>query len=60
MGSFLTAPVAGNDHCIGPNTEIERYYLDYGTLLDTLQGRKWVLLPHVVRAIDGGRKGESF
>ncbi|MHC4156165.1 MAG: hypothetical protein ACYST6_14780, partial [Planctomycetota bacterium] len=46
MGAFPTAPVPGNDHCIGPDAEIEKHYLDYGPLLDTLQGRKWVLLPH--------------
>jgi hypothetical protein len=60
MGAFLTAPVPGNDHCIGPDAEIERHYLDYGPLLDTLQGRKWVLLPHVVKAIDGGVKVNLF
>jgi hypothetical protein len=60
MGAFPTAPVPGNDHCIGPDAEIEKHYLDYGPLLDTLQGRKWVLLPHVVRAIDGGVKVNLF
>jgi hypothetical protein len=60
MGAFPTAPVPGNDHCIGPDAEIEKHYLDYGPLLDTLQGRKWVLLPHVVKAIDEGVKVNLF
>ena len=60
MGAFLTAPVPGNDHCIGPDAEIEKHYLDYGSLLDTLRGRKWVLLPHVVRAVDEGVKVNLF
>jgi len=60
MGAFPTAPVAGNDHCIGPDAEIEKHYLDYGPLLDTLQGRKWVLLAHVVKGVDGGVKANLF
>jgi hypothetical protein len=48
LGAFLTAPLPGNDHAILPNAEIERHYLDYGPLLDTLRGKRWLLLPHVV------------
>jgi hypothetical protein len=52
--------VPGNDHCIGPDPEIEKHYLDYGPLLDTLRGRRWVLLPHVVKAVDDGVKVNLF
>ena len=48
MGAFPSAPFPGNDHCIGPNPQVERYYLDYGPMFTRLHGRKWVLLPHVV------------
>jgi hypothetical protein len=49
MGAFLTAPVPGNDHCMLPDAKRERYYFDYGPLFDELRGKRWVLLPHVVR-----------
>jgi hypothetical protein len=52
LGAFLTAPLPGNDHSLRPDTEIERHYLDYGPLLDTLRGKRWLLLPHAVR-VDG-------
>ncbi|MBN2581354.1 MAG: chitobiase/beta-hexosaminidase C-terminal domain-containing protein [Pirellulales bacterium] len=49
MGAYLTAPVPGNDHAIRPHPESDQAYLDYGPLLDALRGKRWVLLPHVVR-----------
>ena len=54
LGAFLTVPLPGNDHTLLPDTEIERYYLDYGPLLDALRGKRWLLLPHVVR-VEGER-----
>ncbi|MCC6127192.1 MAG: NPCBM/NEW2 domain-containing protein [Pirellulales bacterium] len=49
MGAYLTAPVPGNDHCMLPDPTRERFYLDYGPLFDALRGKRWVLLPHVIR-----------
>ena len=49
LGAFLTVPLPGNDHTLLPDPEIERYYLDYGPLLDALRGKRWLLLPHVIR-----------
>ena len=49
MGAFLTVPLPGNDHTLLPDPEIEQHYLDYGPLLDALRGKRWLLLPHVVR-----------
>jgi hypothetical protein len=49
MGAFLTAPVPGNDHCMLPDPQREQYYFDYGPLFDALRGKRWLLLPHVVR-----------
>lgn len=60
MGAFLTAPVPGNDHTILPDAEIEKHYLAYGPLLNAMQGRKWLLLPHVVKAMDKGVKVNLF
>jgi len=60
IGAFPTAPVPGNDHCIGPDPDIEKHYIDYAPLLDTLRGRKWVLLPHVVKAVDGDVRVNLF
>jgi hypothetical protein len=49
MGAFLTAPVPGNDHCMLPDAKREQFYCDYGPLFDELRGKRWLLLPHVVR-----------
>jgi hypothetical protein len=49
LGAYLTAPVPGNDHTILPDPKRDQYYLDYGPLFDALRGKRWLLLPHVVR-----------
>ncbi|MCC7475652.1 MAG: chitobiase/beta-hexosaminidase C-terminal domain-containing protein [Pirellulales bacterium] len=54
LGAFLTAPVPGNDHTILPNAKRDKFYCDYGPLLDTLRGKRWALLPHAVR-VEGSK-----
>ena len=49
LGAFLTAPVPGNDHTVLPDAKLDQLFFDYGPLLDALRGKRWVLLPHVVR-----------
>jgi len=58
MGVFPTAPVPGNDHTINPSPFADKWYLDYGPLFDQLRGRKWVLVPGVIRA--AGTKANVF
>ena len=48
LGCFPTAPYPWNNHCINPEKEADQLYLDYGPLLNTLRGKKWVLAPHCV------------
>ena len=43
MGAFVTVPFPGNDHTITPDAAIEKYYLDYGMLLNALKGREWLV-----------------
>jgi hypothetical protein len=47
LGAFPTAPYPLNNHCIQPSEERDQWFKDYGALLELLQGRKWVLEPHV-------------
>ncbi len=42
LGVYPTAPYPGNNHCIEPNTPADKYYLDYGPLLDAIRGKQWV------------------
>lgn len=49
MGVYPTAPFPGNDHTITPSPMAEKWYLDYGPLLDVMRGKKWVLEPHVLQ-----------
>jgi hypothetical protein len=54
LGAFLTAPVPGNDHTVEPDAKLDQLFFDYGPLMDTLRGKRWVLLPHVV-SVERGR-----
>jgi hypothetical protein len=58
LGVFPTAPLPGNDHAINPS-EADRWFLDYGPLLDLMRGKKWVLEPHVIEA-DGNARVNLF
>ena len=48
LAAFPTAPFPGNNHTVGPDPKLERWYLDYGPLLNAIRGKRWVLLPHVI------------
>ncbi len=60
LGVFPTAPFPGNDHSLRPGEWVDRQYLDYGPLLQTLRGKKWVLAPHCVDVPDGSAKVNLF
>jgi predicted GH43/DUF377 family glycosyl hydrolase len=60
MGAFPTAPFPGNDHSLRPSEWVDKQYLDYGPLLQTLRGKKWVLAPHCVSVIGGAAKANLF
>ncbi|MDR1557946.1 MAG: hypothetical protein LBS88_13100 [Tannerellaceae bacterium] len=60
LGAFLTVPYPGNDHTILPNPETEKYYIDYGTMLKALKGKKWVLKPDVLKINKGEAKANIF
>ncbi|MDP4249230.1 MAG: hypothetical protein Q8918_03865 [Bacteroidota bacterium] len=48
MGVFPMCPYPANDHSIRPDSAVDNYYVEYAPLLRLLQGRTWVLKPHVV------------
>ena len=60
MGVYPTAPFPTNDHCINPNPAADKYYLDYGPLLDAMRGKTWVLQPHCVQVVDAKAKANLF
>ena len=60
MGVFPTVPLSGNDHTIAPDEWAEKYYLDYGPLLDTMRGKHWVLQAHVVAVENKAAKANLF
>ncbi len=53
LGCYLTAPVPGNDHTILPDPVRDRFYYDYGPLLDAMRGKRWVLRPHAIEVVGG-------
>ena len=60
MGAFPMVPYPENDHSILPDEWAERFFMDYGPLLDELRGRKWVLEPHVIAVEHGAAKANIF
>jgi hypothetical protein len=60
LGVYPTAPYPFNHHCINPEPKADRFYLDYGPLLDALRGRKWVLTARCVEASTPGVKVNLF
>ena len=60
MGVFPTIPFPANDHTINPGAWAEKYYLDYGPMLDLLRGRKWVLTANPAEVFGGDAKANIF
>ena len=60
MGAFPMVPYPENDHSILPDEWAERFYMDYGPLMDELRGRKWVLTPHVIEVEHSAAKANIF
>jgi len=60
LGAYPTAPYPGDNHCIQPGTPADKYYLDYGPLLDAIRGKRWVLRPHVVEVVGNTAKANLF
>ena len=60
LGVFPTAPLPENDHTINPSAWAERFYLDYGPLMDVLRGKRWVLAAHCTEALTPGVKVNLF
>ena len=60
LGIYPTAPYPWNNHCMNPEPSAEQEFLDYGPLLDSLRGKKWVLAPHCVEVAGGAAKANLF
>jgi hypothetical protein len=60
LGVFPTAPLPQNDHTIGAGTWADRWYLDYGPLMDALRGKQWVLAPRCAEVATPGVKVNLF
>ncbi len=60
LGVFPTAPLPHNDHTICAGTWADRWYLDYGPLMDAMTGKRWVLRAHCVEAVRSDAKVNLF
>jgi hypothetical protein len=60
LGVYPTAPYPWNNHCINPDPSADKFYLDYGPLLDAMRGKKWVLTPHCIKTTTPGVKVNLF
>ncbi|GHT38613.1 hypothetical protein AGMMS49965_02530 [Bacteroidia bacterium] len=59
LGVYPTAPLDGNDHTIRPNAIADKYFTDYGPLMDAMRGKQWVLQPHCIE-VKGDAKANLF
>jgi hypothetical protein len=59
LGVYPTAPYPYNHHSITPHPAVDKFYLDYGPLMDAMRGKKWVLAAHAVRC-EGEAKANLF
>ncbi len=55
LGVFPTAPLPANDHTINPDAWAERYYLDYGPMLQALRRRTWVLTERPIEVVGSAK-----
>ena len=60
MSVFPMCPFPNNDHSITQSPDVDQFYLDYGPLMKLMQGREWVLKPHVVSVKDQMAKVNIF
>lgn len=60
MGVFPMCPFEGNDHSVRPDGKVEQLYFDYGHMLEAMKGREWVLLPDIVKVVDGFARVNIF
>ena len=60
MGVFPMCPFPNNDHSITQSPDVDQFYLDYGPLMKLMQGREWVLKPHVIVVKDQLAKVNIF
>lgn len=60
MGVFPMCPFEGNDHSIRPDGKVEQLYIDYGSMFESMKGRRWVLQPDVVRVTEGFARANIF
>ncbi len=60
LGVYPMAPFPGNDHSLLPSEWVDKQYLDYGPMLQTLKGKKWVLEPDCILAEGKSAKVNLF
>lgn len=60
MGIYPMAPFPGNDHSMRPSELADRVYLEYGHLFKLMNGKEWVLKPHVISSNDPMAKVNLF
>ena len=60
LGTFPTAPLPDNCHCINPDPTADRFYLDYGKMMTLMRGKQWILAPHCIEAVGGVAKVNLF
>ena len=60
LGVYPMAPLPAADHCIGWNTTIIPWYVNYGPLFAATAGKRYHLVPHAVTVTEGVAVANAF
>jgi hypothetical protein len=61
LGANVTVPYPMDNHEVMPSgVKMDRWFVEYGPLFDALQGRTWVLQPHVIEVEGDKAKANLF
>ena len=60
LGIFPSVPFPKANHNTRPDAALEKLFLDYGAMFNSMRGRKWVLRPHAVRVTSGTALANLF
>jgi hypothetical protein len=60
LGFFHSVPFPKADHNTQPDASREEWFLNYGPLYNAMRGRKWLLLPDIIKVTSGNARANIF
>jgi hypothetical protein len=60
LGFHHSIPFPKADHNTNPNASLENWFLNYGPLYNAMRGRKWLLLPGIIKVTSANALANIF